>query len=439
VDCSDHEVNLKILLGTAMQRGELTLEERNRLLQEVEEDVVRHVLHDNFLQAQILSQEADLSAGRMEAFEDLMQSLEAAGLLDRSLEALPGAEEMAERRRAGAGMTRPELSVLLAYAKQSLSDALLASSLPDSLYLKQDLREYFPRKLVERYDHLLAEHPLRRELVATLVANDVVNSMGITFVSRVVSESGAEPADVVRAYRIARDVTGAVERWEAIESLFGSLDPPLLDRLMRGVDRLVETNARWYLQNAPGRLGREIDAHQGPFERFTASLLEAAPEAWRTQREREAWSLMDDGAPEEVARRHVVEPFLVHGPNVVSVAASSGRSVEDVTRVFFLVGDAAYIDWLESRLSEVPATTRWHRWALQALEDDLLTARRRLAERVLAGADGRSADEAASTFAEEHGEPLQRLARFMRGLVLEEVSDLAAVTVAVRQIRALAG
>jgi glutamate dehydrogenase len=440
VDCSDHEVNLKTLLGLAMQRGELlSLEERNGLLKDVEQDVVRHVLHDNFLQAQILSQEAELSAGRMEAFEDFMQSLEADGVLDRVLEALPGAEEMAERRRAGAGMARPELAVLLAYAKRSLSDALLDSSLPDSLYLKQDLREYFPSKLVERYDHLLPEHPLRRELVATIVANDIVNSMGITFVSRVVSESGAEPADVVRAYRIARDVTGAVERWEAIEALFGALDPPLLDRLMSGVDRLVEVNARWYLRSAPGRLGREIEAHREPILEFTSSLLSAAPESWRTQREREAWSLMDRGVPEEVARRHVVEPFLVHGPNVVSVAASSGRSVEDVTRAFFLVGEAAFIDWLEARLSEVPAATRWHRWALQAVEDDLLTARRHLAERVLDEGEGRSTEEAMAAFTEQNEDAVQRLARFMRGLALEEVSDLAAVTVAVRQIRALAG
>ena len=144
VDCSDHEVNLKILLGLAMQRGELTLEERNVLLSEVEHDVVGHVLYDNFLQAQILSQEVDLSAQRMEAYEDLMQSLEASGLLERELEALPAAEEMAERRRAGRGMVRPELAVLLAYAKQSLADALLASSLPDSRSSNEDLRALLP-------------------------------------------------------------------------------------------------------------------------------------------------------------------------------------------------------------------------------------------------------------------------------------------------------
>ncbi|MGZ5354220.1 MAG: NAD-glutamate dehydrogenase [Actinomycetota bacterium] len=439
VDCSDHEVNLKILFGLAMQRGELTLEGRNALMEEIEDEVVRHVLYDNFLQAQILSQEAQLSAGRMESVEDLMQTLEAQALLDRALEALPGAEEIAERRRAGRGMVRPELAVLLAYAKRSLSDALLASSLPDSAYLEQDLRAYFPPRVVERFGHLLADHPLRREIVATLVSNDVVNSMGVTFVSRVVAETGAEAADVVSAYRIARDVTGAVARWEALEALVVSLEPAVLARLTASVDRLVEVVARWYLRHAPGQLGRAIDAHQAPFARFAASLPDVAPEPWRQLREREAWTLMDSGVPEDVARRHVAEPFLVHGPNVVSVAAETGRPVEEVAHAFFLVGEAAYVDWLEARLAEVPATTRWHRWALQAVEDDLLAARRRLAERVFEHAEGGSMEDALAEFEREHHDPTRRLARFMRGLALEEASDLAAVTVAVRQIRALAG
>jgi glutamate dehydrogenase len=336
-------------------------------------------------------------------------------------------------------MARPELAVLLAYAKQSVTSALLASSLPDSRYLEQDLRSYFPDPVVERFEPLLAEHPLRRELIATIVANDVVNSQGITFVSRLVTETGAEAADVVRAYRIARDVTGAVERWEAIEALVGSLAPALLDELMAGVDRLVEVTTRWYLQHAPGTLGRAIEEHREPFRRFAESISTVAPEGWRQQREREAWSLMDRGVPERVARRHVAQPFLCHGPDVVSVTAATGRPVEDVTRAFFLVGVAAYLDWLQERLAGVPAGTRWHRLALQAVEEDLLAARRRLAEHALAHLDGRSVDEAVDTFVAEHQDAVERLVRFMRGLALEEISDLAAVTVALRQIRALAG
>ena len=439
VDCSDHEVNLKILLGLAMQRQELTLEERDVLMQDVEGDVVEHVVYDNFLQAQILSQEAELSPGRMEAYEDLMQSLETQGLLERAIEFLPGGEEMAERRRSGKGMARPELAVLLAYAKQSLANAIVASTLPESDYLAEDLRSYFPPKVLERFAHLLVEHPLRRELIAMLVSNDVVNSQGVTFVSRLVAETGAEAADVIRAYRIARDVTGAVERWEAIEDLVGSLAPALLDELMRGVDRLVESAARWYLQHAPGQLGRAVEAHREPFRRFEESIADVAPDAWRQQREREAWSLMDRGVPEEVARRHVQQPFLVHGPNVVTVSVEDELPVGDVARAFFLVGEAGYVDWLEARVAEIPATSRWHRWALAAVEDDLLSARRKLAEQALAHAEGITVDEAVERFLASNEEVRDRLGRFMRGLALEEVSDLAAVTVAVRQVRALAG
>jgi glutamate dehydrogenase len=438
VDTSDHEVNLKILLGLGISRDELTLEERNTLLSEVEGDVVRHVLYDNFLQAQILSQEAELSRNHMEAYEDLMLSLEGEGRLERELEALPNAEEMAERRRAGKAMTRPELAVLLAYAKQSLTDALLGSSLPDSEYLEQDLRRYFPSKVVERFGHLLSEHPLRRELVAMLVANDVVNSQGVTFVSRIVTETGAEAADVVRAYRIARDVTRASERWEAIEALVGVVDPAILDDLMRGVDRLVEITARWYLQHAPGQLGRAVAAHAEPLRAFEEAVAARAPHAWRTERERAAWALMDRGIPEDVARRHVMQPFLVHGPDVASVARATGRSIEDVTRVFFLVGEHAYIDWLDGRVAQVSATTRWHRWALQALEDDVRLLRRQVAERALAHRPEEPPDETVASYLKARGDVTARLGRFMRGLALEEAGDLPALTVAVRQIRALA-
>jgi glutamate dehydrogenase len=439
VDTSDHEVNLKILVGLATSRGGLSIDERNELLAQVEDDVVQHVLYDNFLQAQILSQKAATSAQRMEAYEDLMTSLEVEVDLDRDLEALPNGEEMAERRRAGKGMTRPELAVLLAYAKQGLTNALLNSSLPDSAYLERDLRGYFPHEVVERFGGLLNEHPLRRELVAMLVANDVVNSQGITFVSRLVTETGADAADVTRAYRIARDVTGAVERWEAIESLVGSAEPALMDELMAGVDRLVEVAARWYLQHVPGQLGRAIESHQEPFRTFAEAVTEAAPEAWRQERERAAWALMDRGVPEDVARRHVIEPFMVHGPNVVSASEATGRSIADVTKAFFLVGETMYVDWLEARVGEVSATTRWHRWAAQALEEDLRLLRRRVAERVLTQGGDVSVDEALAAYVASHRAVLTRLRRFMRGLAHEEASDLAALTVAVRQVRSLSG
>ena len=244
VDCSDHEVNLKILLGLAVDAGELDREGRDELMREVTDDVAAHVLHDSFLQAQIIAQEVRASDRRMYAYEDLMSALEAEGLLRREVEFLPGSEEMGDRRRSGRGMERPELAVLLAYAKRSLTGALLRSDLVDDPFVAGALERYFPRAVVERFGHLLGAHTLRRELVATLVANHVVDALGPTFVSRLVAELGPEPAAVVRAYLLAREVLGAEARWEAIEHL----------------DRDCGRDAQWELMDGRRRARRGDDA-----------------------------------------------------------------------------------------------------------------------------------------------------------------------------------
>ncbi|NNC40890.1 MAG: NAD-glutamate dehydrogenase, partial [Acidimicrobiia bacterium] len=205
VHCSDREVNLKVLLSLAEERGELTRKARDQAVASVAEDVVEAVLYDNFLQAQILSQEVEQSARQMEAYEDLMSMLESAGILDRLLEAVPTAEELNDRGSKQLGLTRPELSVLLAYSKRSLADALMTTGLPDEAYFRSDLRSYFPKAIQEEFGHLIEDHPLKRELVATILANQVINSEGITFVTRLMNETGSTPADIVRAFRITRE------------------------------------------------------------------------------------------------------------------------------------------------------------------------------------------------------------------------------------------
>ncbi len=439
VDCSDHEVNLKILLGLAEQRGDLTRKQRDELLQAVADDVVRHVLYDNYLQAQILSQEVAASAGRLEAYEDLMASLEAEGGLERPIEYLPSTDEMAERRKASAGMERPELCVLLAYAKRSIKQALLHSSLPDDPYLERELARYFPPRVVERFGYLLPDHPLKRELIATIVANDVVNSEGITFVSRTVAETGAEPADVARAYRIAREVTGATPLWDEVEALDGKIDPVLQNELMVGVDWLVERVARWYLSSAPAAdLGTAIEEGRDGFAEVAASIQSAGTDSWRAAREEVAAPFVAAGVSDDLARRHAYLPELVHAPDIVVVARQTGRPVPDVARVFYLLGEALHLDWLEARLDDLPAVSRWQRWAVQAVEDDLTLVRREIAQKAIDTAPGADADEAVAAYLAARPEASERLSRFMRGLALEGVTDLAVLTVAVRQIRGLA-
>ena len=441
VDTSDREVNIKILLGLAVQRGELTMDGRNELLQACADDVVAHVLYDNYQQAQILSQEVEVSPVRIEAYEDLMQQLEAGeGELERDVEFLPSAEEMVERRGAGEGLVRPELAVLLAYAKRAIFAALVASDLPDSPYLAQDLRSYFPSRIVEQYGSLLDEHPLRRELIASIVANDVVNSQGVTFVSRMVTETGASPADVVRAFRIARDVTGGVGRWGDVEALDGVIEPDIQNELMKGVDWLVETTSRWYLVRASGhQLGEAVDDARASFEELSGVIDQIGPETWREGHEHTARRLEAEGVPAELARRHAFQAELVHGPDIITVSHASGRTVLEVARAFFLLGEALQLDWLENQVESMPGGSRWQRWALQSMEEDLFTLRRSLAETVLEECGGLPIDEAVEKFLETRADAFARLQRFMRSLAVDGMGDLAKLTVALRQIRALIG
>src|SRR3954452_10182553 len=272
VDCSDHEVNLKILLGLAERRGEMTRAQRDELLVQVTEDVVQHVLYDSFLQAQIIAQEVGRSASRMFAYEDLMTLLEDFKLLHRASEDLPTTEEIAERRRAGRGMERPELAVLVAYAKRLLARSLESSRFVEEPWLARGLREEFPPAVVERCGHLLDEHPLRRELICMVNSNAVVNALAPTFVSSLVSERGAEPADVVRAFRIAREVTSADRDWDVIERLDG-IDRSVQLELMTGMDAQVEAATRWFLTWEPGGdIEQTIDTGRAGFERLGAAL-----------------------------------------------------------------------------------------------------------------------------------------------------------------------
>jgi glutamate dehydrogenase len=439
VDCSDHEVNLKILLDLAVRAGELTHEARDMLLREVTDDVVRHVLQDSYLQAQIIAQEVQESAARVYTYEDLMSQLVEEGLLSRAVERLPASDEMAERRRAGEGIARPELAILLADAKRSLTDALLDGTLVDDPFFVTDLRGYFPPAVVERFGHLLSQHPLRRELVATIVSNDVINAMGSTFVSQMQSELGAHPEEVVRAFRIARDVTSARERWERVENLGTSLEPEVAWELMRGIDTLVSDVARWFLSLAQGAdISSTIERHRAGFERLQSAMADLRDDEWRSEHEGHAAELIARGIPEEIARAHAFQRAMIHAPDAVSVSEQTGRDVLDAARALFEIGEGLRLEWLEREIERLPSATRLQRWAEQAVLDDVLQARRVLALQALEEFPDASAEEAVAAFLQSREDPRRRLASFTRALALEGSTDLAGLSLAVRHLRELA-
>ncbi len=440
VHCSDREVNIKILLRIAERSGELTRDARNELIEAVSDDVVAAIVDDNFDQAQILSQEVAASADRMESYEDLMVRLEAEAGLDREIEVLPLTETMVERTRTGRGMARPELAVLLAYAKRHLTDELVDSDLPESAFFESLLIGYFPRQIAERFEPLILVHPLRRQLVSTIVANEMLNSQGATFVSRLEVETGAGAAEIVRAYRTARGVVGASARWQDVEILAGSLDAEVLRQLLAGVDGLVETITRWFI----ARRGTEpivdrIEAYRSGFVEIARGIRTMGPKQWQNRLERQVKRFVELGVPEGIAIEHVYQTELVHVPDIIDVAADTGLPLSDVGSAFYRAGQVFHIDWLERQIESLPATTRWQRWATLSLRQELMNLRRAIVERVLAGSHDGDIGAAFGTFAEAKVIERERLAGLVSLLRRDGVSDSAAVVVAMRQMMTLVG
>ncbi len=438
VHCSDREVNIKILLRLAEQSGSLTRNERNELIEAVSEDVVAAIVYDNFLQAQILSQETSVSAERIEAYEDLMVRLERDAGLDRGIEKLPSTETMMERSRAGRRMARPELAVLLAYAKQNLTDDLVASDLQEAKFLEGLLTDYFPQPIVERFGSLIPDHPLRHQLAATIIANEMLNSQGITFVSRLETETGAGSSEIVRAYRTARAVAGASDRWRDVEQLAGTIDADVVNQLLRGVDELVEDLTRWFIAHpSDDPIDERVEHYLNGFEELAAGIRSMGPKRWQNRLERTVARMTRLGVPEHVAAGHAYQAELVHAADIIDVAATNERPVEDVGRLFFQAGSVFHIDWLERQLEDMSADTRWQRWAIIGLERELMMLRRLIVERMLAASTDIDSGAVFAAFVSESEREITRMNRVMKALRHDGVSDSAAIVVAIRQLEQL--
>ncbi|GMR02652.1 MAG: NAD-glutamate dehydrogenase [Acidimicrobiia bacterium] len=433
VHASDREVNLKILLRIAESAGTIDREERDRIIESVSDDIVKFILYDNFLQAQIISQRFFTSARFIEAYSDLMDRLDRGGILNREIEFLPSTEEMAQRAREGTGMARPELAVLLAYAKRSLTDHLLNSTLPDDPHFETDLLGYFPPAVVERFSDEIRQHPLRRELISTIVANQVLNSQGSTFYSRLRTLTGASAASIVRAYRIARVVTNAAERWIDVEGLSGRVDPDTERMMLKDVDGLVTLVARWYLTRPSDRtIDEEIALARGDFARLSEGLPKMPSTAWQEPYQAVVVDLVSKGVPEDLAVRHAYQRALRRGPDMVDLAHQFDKDVVEVAALYTRSSDAFRIGWLERQIRLLPMSTTFDRLAIESLRDDLQFLRRDVVATVLTETDG-----SIEAFLEAHERVKPRLDRWYRWLSRDGIQDVSAGLIAVRRLRQL--
>ena len=437
VDCSDHEVNIKILLGESVRSGALKREDRDALLADMTEEVARLVLRDNYAQGQVLEMMGTGAARVLDEHAATMRRLAHAGRLNRRLEFLPLDEELAERRAAEQGLVAPELAVLLAYAKIELYDEVLASDVPDDAGVAGALWRYFPQPLREGFSEAIGRHPLRREIVATHVVNSMLNRVGASFVDRIRDETGHAAPQVVRAWLAVREIFTLIPIWRDLEALDNRVPSARQNALLIEVLKLSRSATLWLLR-APRWLG-EVSATVEAFGPGVARLAAALPDLLAASEcellDAAAAEHVADGVPQPLAHRIAMLRWLRPALDIVELAREHARDEAAVGRLYFALGAELDLPWMATQIDALQSDARWPSLARGALRSDLATEARRLVAHALRC--GEDAEACIQAFVDAGGE---RLARY-RSLVGEargSAPDVASLSVLLRELRGLA-
>jgi glutamate dehydrogenase len=444
VDTSDHEVNLKILMGGPLRRGEITPETRDGMLSAMTDEVARLVLKDNYDQTLALSAAQSRAANDLDAHGRFMRDLEARGRLDRAVEFLP--DDGALRRRAQEGLTRPELAVLLAYAKLDLKAELIASPLPDDPYFREALTDYFPPEAVGKFASELERHRLRREIVTDALANRVINLAGPLFVLRMKEMSGAPAERIVRAFTVAAGAFGLDALKARIDALDTRMESAAQIAMYADIADSLRRLGLWFIANLPkdGDLGETVALYRRGVEslRGTFSALVSPLEAQEI--EARIAALAAAGATSDLADDAGALPLMAATPEVVLLAHQQGLDLDLVAGAYFAMGSEVGIDRLRSLAARITGGEHWDRLAIRRITDDLYAGQRALTASALAmlpaGKTGRAQGVAAvKQWAETKADALARAKSFFEALERNGELSVAKLTLANSQIHELAG
>ena len=447
VDTSDHEVNLKILMGGPMRRGELSPQARDALLAQMTDDVAALVLKDNYDQTLALTVAQMRGSGDLDAYARYMRDLEARGRLDRAVEFLPDDLELRRRAQAGKGLTRPELAVLLAYAKLDLKAELNASDLPDDPHFLPELKNYFPRAAVAALPDELLKHRLKREIVTDQVANKLINLAGPLFVARMKEMSGASAARIVRAFAVADGAFGLSTLKTRIDGLDLKMDPVRQIEMVADIGNILNRLGLWFIVNLPAQadLGEAAAMYRGGVEKLrgTFSSLISPYEAHDT--ETRIAELETAGAPYDLAEDVGVLQLMAATPEIALLAHTHALDIDLVAGAYFAMGAAVGIDKLRGLAARINAGEHWDRLAIRRIVDDLYAGQRALTASALKtlpparAKTGRDAGaQAVHQWTEAHADALGRARSFFGALESSGELSVAKLTLANSQLHELA-
>ncbi len=437
VDCSDHEVNIKIAMGAAMAAKRTTLKARDGLLKKMTDEVAELVLVDNRLQTQAISIAQLQGTSLLESASQLMTQLESENFLNRAVEYLPDSKQLAELRSTKLGLTRPEIAVLLAYAKMSFFRDLALSPLLDAPYFEADLMRYFPKAMQQNYGREIKSHRLRREIVATMITNSIVNRTGFAMATSLMRATGLGAGDVAQAYIATRDAFGLRALWKEIEALDGKVAASVQSQLFVQVNQFIEHSCRWFLQHVPQpMLMDDVMAHYMPaitqIEKHATTIMsESARRAFEQTIER----LSALAVPPALAERMAMLEIMTATCDIADAARISKLPVATVGRIYFELGAVLKLGWLRSSAQDLSAENYWQQLAVKSLAVEFYQAQRRLSLEVIARY-GKQAD-AGAAWRNANRDALARYDTFIADLRAQATLDYPMLIVALRQLQSI--
>jgi glutamate dehydrogenase len=440
VGCSDHEVNIKILLGGAVAQGKLNFAQRNKLLADMTDDVSALVLMDNYRQSMALTNAQHQSIALADEHIQFMQVLERSGDLDRAVEFLPDDEVFEQRLATGKGLTRPELSVLLAYAKIVLFKDVLQSDLPDDPYLTGSLATYFPPLLQKKFLDLIQDHRLRREIIATYVSNTLVNRTGPSFITNLQERTGAATDAIARAYLVCRQVFRIAELWSGVEALDNSVPADAQTEMHLEILDLIKRGTLWFLANGgeSQAISSVVEAYQAPVEALDANLCEILSPESKAARDRKAEGYIRCEVPDALAQRIANLDALAPACDIVRIATGGGFEPTAVAKVYYGLGARFGFDWMRHAAESLADGDEWRKMASYGIVEDLYLYQTELTTQVMDAAGSVDAAPAITEiWSETRLHAVQRLESLVTDLKTIPTVDIAMLSVVTRELRTL--
>ena len=435
VDCSDHEVNIKILIDSLVTAGKVKVEERKPLLESMTDEVAQLVLTDNEDQNDLIGTSRANAASLLPVHALQIKYLEGRGL-NRELEALPSEKELERRIEAGIGLTSPELSTLMAHVKLTLKEDMLTTELPELDVFASRLPSYFPTPLRERFTPEIRTHQLRREIVATMLINDLVDTGGISYAFRINEDVGVGPIDAIRTYVATDAIFGVGHILRRIRA--ADIPVALSDRLTLDTRRLIDRAGRWLLNYRPQPLavGAEINRFAAKLKALTPRMPEWLRGDDKAIVEQEVAEFVSQGAPHDLAYRVATGLYRFSLLDIIDIADITEIDAADVADTYFALMDRLGTDGLLTAISELPRNDRWHSLARLAIRDDIYASLRSLCFDVLAvGEPDESGEEKINEWEHISASRVERAHRTLTEIYESGEKDLATLSVAARQIR----